>query len=148
MPETIEAEIKNEQDGQDIIIKIGGESKYFIEVKSRWDVNSSYRMSKNQTLKAYAQQHNYALCTVDMTQYRGDDRLKVKSFDLIEHLVRFNQNIGEKVEHLIDVLEQTNEPDTIHLDGDYRTLIPMSFVEKGVDMKTFENHLVGVLGSS
>jgi hypothetical protein len=145
MSEVIEVEIKNEQDGQDIIIKVNREPKYFIEVKSRWDVNSSYRMSKNQTLKAYAQKDNYALCTVDMTQYHGDDRTKVKSLNHIEHLIRFNENIGEKVEHLIAVLEQTNEPDSIHLDGDYRTLIPISFVDKGIDIKTFEDSLVELL---
>lgn len=145
IPENIEAEVKNEQDGQDIIIKINGEPAYFIEVKSRWDVNSSIRMSKNQTLKADAEKDNYALCSVDMTKYDGEGRFKVQSIDAIMHCIRFNRDIGYEVAHLIGILNQTNQPDTIHLDGDYRTLIPMKFVEKGIELNAFEKYLVEFL---
>lgn len=145
MPENLEVEIVNEQDGQDIIINLNGRNIYFIEVKSRWDINSSIRMSKNQTLRANEQKDNYALCFVDMTKYTGDNKFNIQNINEIEHCIRFNKEIGYEVAHLIGVLNQTNELDTIHLDGDYRTLVPIKFIEKGMELKIFENYLIELL---
>jgi hypothetical protein len=145
IPENIKAEIQDVQDGQDIIIKINEIAVYFIEVKSRWDINSSIRMSKNQTLRANEQKDNYSLCSVDMTKYKGINRFDVQSIGEIQHCIRFNKNIGYEVVHLIEILNQTNVPDTIHLDGDYRTLVPMKYVENGLELPEFEKYLISFL---
>lgn len=137
--------VENVQDGQDIIIKINDLPVYFIEVKSRWDINSSIRMSKNQTLRANEQKDNYALCSVDMTKYNGENKFDVQNITEIQHCIRFNKDIGYEVDHLIEILNQTNEPDTIHLDGDYRTLVPMKYVENGLELSEFEKYLIGFL---
>ncbi|NIJ52312.1 protein NO VEIN domain-containing protein [Dyadobacter arcticus] len=137
----IRAEIENEQDGQDIIVRVKGNEAYFIEVKSRWDVSTPIRMSKNQTLKADEQRNNYALCFVDMTKYMGDNRYSIQNITEIEHCIRFNKDIGYEVTHLVDVLNQTKEPDTIRLDGDYRTLVPIKFMENGLSITDFEDFL-------
>lgn len=145
IPESIKAEVQDVQDGQDIIVKKGGNPIYFIEVKSRWDVNNSIRMSKNQTLKADKQKNNYALCSVDMTKYLGENKYDVQEIEEIIHCIRFNTKIGYEVTHLIDVLNQTGEPETIHLDGDFRTLVPMKYVDNGKTLSEFENFIVNYL---
>ena len=148
IPENIKAVIEDVQDGQDIIIKIDETPVYFIEVKSRWDVNNPIRMSKNQTLRANEQKNNYALCSVDMTKYLGDNKYNVQNIDEIRTCIRFNTDIGKEVLHLIDILNQTNEPDTIHLDGDFRTLVPMKFIDKGIDLNEFEKYLIATLSKA
>ncbi|WP_026978113.1 sacsin N-terminal ATP-binding-like domain-containing protein [Flavobacterium tegetincola] len=145
-PEDIVAEVKEEQDGQDIIIKIKGEIKYYIEVKSRWDKKTSIRMSKNQTLRANEQKEIYSLCSVDMTDYNDEDRFEVSNVSKIAENIKFVNDIGFKVLHLIDVLKQTNEINEIHLDGEYRTLIPQSVItELGMNFGDFEIYLINLL---
>lgn len=145
IPESIKAEIQDVQDGQDIIVKVEGSPIYFIEVKSRWDVNNPIRMSKNQTLKADKQKNNYALCSVDMTKYLGENKYDVQEIKEIIHCIRFNTTIGYEVTHLIEVLNQTNEAETIHLDGDFRTLVPMKYVDYGKTLSDFEDFIINHL---
>lgn len=145
IPAIIKADVKNVQDGQDIVILLNTTPVYFIEVKSRWDVNNSVRMSKNQTLRAFEQKENYALCSIDMTNYTGEDRYSVEDINGIKHLIKFNTDIGEKVVHLIDVLSKSNEPETIHLDGDFRTLIPQTYIAEGMDLIEFEGFIIDFL---
>lgn len=64
---------------------------------------------------------------------------------MIKHLIKFNTDIGDKVMHLIDVLSKSNEPETIHLDGDFRTLIPQNYIAEGMDLTEFEVFIVGFL---
>jgi len=145
-PEDIIAEVKEEQDGQDIIIKIKEEIKYYIEVKSRWDKKTSIKMSKNQTLRSNEHITNYALCSVDMTDYVGEDRFEIEDISKIIDNIKFVNDIGKHVEHLIAVLKQTDQKEEIHLDGDYRTLIPQKVItDYGVPIKEFETYLIDLL---
>lgn len=66
-------------------------------------------MSKNQTLRANEREHNYALCSVDMTKYEGENKYNVSGIDEIRSLIMFNKDVGEKVVDLIPLLNQTNE---------------------------------------
>ena len=91
----IEAEIINVQNGQDIIIKIEGEAIFYLEVKSKWDVNNPVRMSKNQTIKAFEQKSNYSLCSINMTKYIGNNKYNITNLEEITDLIRFNIDIGE-----------------------------------------------------
>ena len=75
----------------------------------------------------------------------GDNKFHINDIAEIEHCIKFNKEIGYEVVHLIGVLNQTNEPETIHLDGDYRTLIPMKFIEKGITLTEFEKYLIAFL---
>ncbi len=148
-PEDIECEVLGEQDGQDIVIKIKGEIRYYIEVKSRWDKRTSIRMSRNQTLRSNEYQNIYALCSVDMTDYHEEDRFEIADINKILGKIKFVNNIGEKVEHLVDVFEQTKRLDEIHLDGDYRTLVPQKVIEAfGLSFNRFEDYLVTSLKSN
>ncbi|QXP65787.1 sacsin N-terminal ATP-binding-like domain-containing protein [Polaribacter sp. AHE13PA] len=145
-PEDIKCEVIGEQDGQDIVIKIKGEIKYYIEVKSRWDKRTSIKMSKNQTIRSNEQKNIYSLCSIDMTDYEGEDRYEITDITKILGNIKFVNDIGSHVEHLINVLKQTNEQDEIHLDGDYRTLIPQKVIEGfGVSFTEFETYLIELL---
>ena len=145
-PKEIKCEVLSEQDGQDIVIKIKDEVKYYIEVKSRWDKRTSIKMSKNQTLRSNEHQHIYALCCVDMTDYHQEDRYEISDINKILENIKFINNIGEKVEHLIKVFEQTKELDEIHLDGDYRTLVPQKVIEEfSLNFSEFEDYLINLL---
>jgi hypothetical protein len=145
-PEEIIADVIEEQDGQDIIIKIRGAIKYYIEVKSRWDKNTSIRMSKNQTIRSNEQKEIYSLCSVDMTNYIGEDRYEVKEIEKISGNLMFVNDIGDHVKHLIDVLKQTNITDEIHLDGDYRTLVPQKIIDDyGIPLTEFETYIIQLL---
>lgn len=147
-PEDIKYEVVGEQDGQDIVIKIKDEVKYFIEVKSRWDKLTSIKMSRNQTLKSNKYQDIYALCSVDMTDYHGEDRYEISDINKVLDNIKFVNNIGDQVKHLIKVLKQTNEQDEIHLDGDYRTLVPQKIIEEfGLNFNHFEDYLINLLKS-
>lgn len=148
-PEEIKCEVLGEQDGQDIIIKIKDEVKYYIEVKSRWDKRTSIKMSRNQTLRSNEHQNIYALCSVDMTDYHEEDRFEISDINKILDNIKFVNNIGQKVEHLVEVFEQTKELDEIHLDGDYRTLVPQKVIEAfGLSFSRFEEYLISSLKST
>ena len=146
VPDSINYEIKEEQNGQDIIIKIDDVAKYYIEVKSRWDARNSIQMSKNQTLCSYEEKEHYSLCSVDMTKYNGDDKYEIADFSKIIQNVRFVNDIGERVEHLTDVLYQTDRDNEIRLNGEYKTTVPQTIVnEKGMSLLEFEDYLVYLL---
>lgn len=143
--EEIAVNVKDVQNGQDIIISLAGSPVYYIEVKSRWDADNPIRMSKNQTKKAFEQRANYVLCSVDLTLYKGADALKVEDINEIADCMYFAMDIGERVKHLISILEMENEPDLINLDGDFRTRIPMSYVVTGESLESFEIFLMGYI---
>lgn len=102
-------------------------------------------MSKNQTLRAFEQMDNYSLCCVDMTTYDEENKYKVENIDEIKGFIKFNTDIGQNVIHLIDVLNKSSEPNSIHLDGDFRTLIPQIYIEKGLNLTEFETFIIDYL---
>ncbi|UPT68642.1 MAG: DUF3883 domain-containing protein [Sphingobacteriales bacterium JAD_PAG50586_3] len=145
IPDKITTRIISEQDGQDLIICIDDKPVYFIEVKSKWLESTPIRISRNQTIRAFEEKNRYALCSIDMTKYKGQDREEVQSIDVIKEFMYFNTDIGERVEHLISIYQETNQPDKFRLDGDYRTHIPLKYIEKGSGLEDFENLLVEYL---
>lgn len=145
IPEKITAQVKSEQDGQDLIIYINDNPVYFIEVKSKWLETTPIRISRNQTIRAFEEKQRYALCSINMTKYDGPDREAVESIDVIEEFMNFNSDIGEHVEHLISIYHETREHDKFRLDGDYRTLIPAKYIKEGSGLKDFVIELISYL---
>lgn len=134
--ESIEA--SDIQGGQDIIIFLDENPVYFIEVKSRWNSQNSVSMSKLQLQRSVEENERYALCTVDITRYKGtNDRYKL-STDEILPLSKFVANIGNTVRPLIeDNLEaEKNQSESIHL-IDYRGIIPQEIIQSGSDFEQF-----------
>lgn len=137
--------VASEQDGQDLIIYSNDEPVYYIEVKSRWLESTSYRISKNQTIKAFENQSSYALCTVNMVGYNEEDRTEVESIFKITDRIKFNVNVGEQLGHLIPMYNSMETDDEFRLDGDLRTYVPMPFVRSGRNLSEFESFLINYL---
>lgn len=147
LSKNIDAKVKSVQDGQDIVIYVDGEAVYFVEVKSKWLETTPIRISRNQTLQAYKNPNCFALCSIDMTKYTGEDKYEVESIDSLLDFMKINTDIGSKVGHLIDIYENAHQQDKFSLDGDYRTLIPAAYIKEGLDLPGFETIIVDRINS-
>lgn len=56
--------------------------------------------------------------------------------------MKFNTDLGSKVGHLVDIYENAHQIDKFTLDGGYRTLVPVAYINKGVDLSQFESELL------
>ncbi len=141
-----ELTIDNKQDGQDIIIFLKEVPVYFVEVKSRWNENSSFRISKKQTIRAFKQSDNYALISVDMAKYSGEDKYEIKEISKLFDITKINMDIGNKINsEMVSLYENSDRLDVFHIDGDFRTYVPLSYIQQGLTIKEFEDELINKL---
>lgn len=123
-------EAKEEQNGQDFIIYKSGKPIYFIEVKSKWDENGRFALSKNQTERCASEKGRYAVITVNVDRYKRKHSIDVENipFEDLYDFVKVNDNLGEYFEELISEnlkkSEQT-EPKLI----EYRGSIPQKMID-------------------
>jgi hypothetical protein len=148
LAQNINAKVVSEQDGQDIIIYIEENPVYYIEVKSKWLETTPIRISRNQTLKAHENSKRFALCSIDMTKYTGEDKYAVESIEQVVEVMKFNTDLGTKVGHLVDIYINAHQIDKFSLDGDYRTLIPAAYVKEGIGLNEFESELLKYMESN
>ncbi|MBY8961803.1 hypothetical protein KJK34_03455 [Flavobacterium sp. D11R37] len=139
--DTIEA--SNEQGGQDIIVLLDGAPVYYIEVKSRWDSESSVTMSKLQLQRAVETETRYALCSVDISKYNGQTDKYALAIDEILPLTKFVTNIGSSIKPLIvsNLFAEKNQEQNIHL-IDYRGVVPQRMIGLGNEFDSFINILI------
>lgn len=134
---------KEEQNGQDIIIYLKNEPIYFIEVKSRWNETTPFRISRNQTIKAFNNKENYSLVSVDMTQSLLQNKYLIKDISEIKAVIKVNTDVGKKIDgDLVNLYNGSKQDDTFHLDGDFRTYIPFGYIEEGKTIDEFEEYLI------
>lgn len=135
-----EFRVDDVQNGQDIIVSYKDSPIYFIEVKTKWNFTTSgpAYMSKNQVLKAcsHADEGDYALCCVDLTDYDLPDRTYPDSVECIHDRIRFQFEIGKTLGLLMKpTLEADKTPeDLISIDGDYKARIPAKVFRSGKDI--------------
>lgn len=142
LSQNLNATVKSEQDGQDLVIYIDDQPVYYIEVKSKWLETTPIRISRNQTLRAYQNPNSFALCSIDMTKYTGADKYEIENIESVVEYMKFNTDLGSKVGHLVDIYENAHQVDKFSLDGDYRTLIPAGYIKEGIDLGVFESELL------
>lgn len=142
LSQNMNAKVLSEQDGQDIVIYIEDQQVYYIEVKSKWLETTPIRISRNQTLKAYKNPNCFALCSIDMAKYTGDDKYEVESIESIVENMKFNTDVGKHVEHLVSIYSNAHQEDKFSLDGEFRTLIPAQYIKEGKDLNSFEKNLI------
>jgi hypothetical protein len=136
----------DEQVGQDIVIYLGDDPIYYIEVKSRWAEGTPFRISKRQTIRAFDHPDNYSLVTVDMLKSILQNKYKVTDISEIEDVIKVNNDIGNKLDgNLITQYIDSENAETFHIDGDFRTYIPQSYVDTGTTFKVFEDYIINVL---
>lgn len=134
---------RDEQGGQDIILRKDGEDIFYVEVKSRWDKNNSIRMSTLQMERSVKEKNRYALCSVNMTEYEEEDKFEVKDIKIIIDKIQFVEDIGFKVEPLISTqLAITDKRNEVSLTGDYQASVPQTVVNQGSDFNTFIDNLI------
>lgn len=142
---------QEEQNGQDFIIYKNGNPVYFIEVKSKWDENGRFALTKNQTEKCAIEKSRYAVVSVNVDRYKKrhsiDDELKIKFEDLSE-FISVNDNLGPYFEKLVQeniYKSESNDPKLI----EFRGSIPQRIIdEEGERFDGFMPKLIDVLRKS
>ena len=136
-------EASDVQGGQDIIVLLDGNPIYFIEVKSRWNSVSSVSMSKLQLQRAVEENERYALCSVDISRYTGDNDKYNLNIEEILPLTKFVKEIGTVILPLIEqnLNAEKNVDESIHL-VDYRGIIPQDVIKSGFDFSEFIDSLL------
>ena len=135
---------KEEQNGQDFIIYSGNKPLYYIEVKSKWDENGRFALSKNQTEKCAKEKDKYAVVTVNVERYKKEKNKDTEnvSFEDLQDFIKIKNNVGEYFEKLVEknvILEETEVPKLI----DYRGSLPLKFVDNEyLDFNTFIDTLI------
>lgn len=131
------------QGGQDIIVLFDGNPIYFIEVKSRWNSVNSVSMSKLQLQRAVEENERYALCSVDISRYTGDNDKYNLTIEEILPLTKFVKEIGNVILPLIEqnLSAEKNIDESIHL-VDYRGIIPQDVIKTGSDFSDFIDSLL------
>jgi len=135
---------KEEQNGQDFIIYKNLKPIYFIEVKSKWDENGRFALSKNQTEKCAKEKDNYAVITVNVERYKKEKNQDTEnvSFDELNEYIRVNDNLGAFFEKLIAqniILDESKNPKLI----EFRGSIPQKTIDD--DGSTFESFIFNLI---
>jgi hypothetical protein len=140
---SFEVHTREEQGGQDIILRKNGQDIFYVEVKSRWDKDNSIRMSALQMERSVKEKDKYALCSVNMTEYEEEDKFEVRDISIIIDKVQFVEDIGFRVKPLIDnQLAITDKKSEVSLTGDYQASVPQKIVNQGCDFNTFIDNLI------
>ncbi len=140
--------VKNEQGGQDIIVKLDEKIIYYIEVKSRWDARSSITLSPLQMRTSISNKTKYSLCCIDMCDYKNGspERYKIANISEIMNRIYILNDIGSRVEPLLSGLLSVKDADNeITLTGDYRGTVPQTIVKQGQNLNNFIDKLIKVV---
>lgn len=134
--------VDEEQNGQDIIVRHDGKDIFYIEVKSKWNFEHPAHMSVSQMRKAVLNRNCYALCCIDLTNYR--DRINeailknelnnVLSPEEILSNTYVHLDIGEKLSFYLDkIIDDENKlsDDTRIKIADYRSDLNKGFFLSG-----------------
>lgn len=108
------------QDGQDIVVQYKGHDIYLIEVKSRWSTDQSVMMSPLQMNTARDNAAHYALCCVDMSDYRQSADMLFPN-DIVGR-TKVVMNIGELLGNL-----QVGEDAGVHI-SNYKCVVPQTVI--------------------
>ena len=124
------------QNGQDIVISVknGEEWKeaYFVEVKSKWDFNEPAHMSTRQVRMAAMHPENYALCCVDLREYKNQELDKLPP-EIIKQCTRVKMSIGSDLQPLVQaILDADDLDEDVQIKiSEYRSNMSAKVFEKG-----------------
>ncbi|MBK6481570.1 MAG: DUF3883 domain-containing protein [Chitinophagaceae bacterium] len=141
-------EVKDVQNGQDIVISRNEEEIYYVEVKSRWISANSITMSMPQFTNAATNKNKYSLCCVEMSDYKvgSPERYQVDDVNIIFDRIKILNNIGEEIDPLISgIMKAIDTENDITLTGDYRATIPQRLIRNGDDIDKFVAYLINKL---
>lgn len=138
--------VDEEQNGQDIIVRYDGQDIFYIEVKSKWSFEHPAHMSVAQMRKAVLNPDCYALCCVELTNYRDriseaisrNELSNVLTSEEILYNTHVHLDIGKKLGFYLDKIineENGSNDDTRIKITDYRSDLNKGFFlaeEKGL----------------
>lgn len=122
--------VRNEQDGKDLVLSKEGYSDYYVEIKSRWIDKEPVVMSKKQFENAVNHPDDYALISAQMwtfNQKRVEEKERV-SLDEMKERIRILDNIGileADLRKRVDDAFRGDESD-IRAVGDYGVHVPQN----------------------
>lgn len=131
--------VRNEQGGQDLILRINGVDFYYFEVKSRWTSDRSVLMSTEQHRQSYENKEHYALLAADMVGYDMDKvrRHEFPKFEEVKERIVVLDEIGKLNERLRDAT--LNDDSQVHVAGGYHVLISQDVIRNNA--KTFDSFI-------
>jgi len=135
---------KEEQNGQDFIIYKNNKPIYYLEVKSKWDDNGRFALSKNQTEKCAEKKDAYAVISVNVDRFRKKHAVANEDilFEDLRDFVKVNDNLGDYFEKLVSeniTKTELNDPKLI----EYRGSIPQKMIDdKGHEFDVFIQELI------
>lgn len=139
--EDIHLVTQEEQNGQDFIIYKNGQPVYFIEVKSKWDENGRFALTKNQTEKCAIEKSRYAVVSVNVDRYKKKyeiyNELDIK-FEELNVFIHVNDNLGSYFEKLVQeniCKSESNDPKLI----EFRGSIPQRIID--IEGKRFDDFI-------
>lgn len=124
------------QDGQDIIVRVnttaGWKDIFYVEVKSKWDFNDPAHMSQSQIRMASQHSEEYALCCVDLRQYKSQDMSQL-SEEVILGSTRVKLDIGKQLSPMMTgILNADKQPDEVQIKiSEYRSNMSAKVFEIG-----------------
>lgn len=142
--ENKELTTQEEQNGQDFIVYKNKKPIYYLEVKSKWDENGRFALSKNQTEKCALEKNQYAVISVNVDRYKRKYTIDIDNipFQDLKEFVKVNDNLGSDFQKLIleNVAKiELNEPKLI----EYRGSIPQKLIDDdGVGFDDFIKNLI------
>jgi hypothetical protein len=122
---------QEEQNGQDFIIYKNDKPIYYLEVKSKWDENGRFALSKNQTERCAEELNRYAVISVNVDRYKrknGNDN-EIIPFEQLKEFVRVNDDLGPYFKKLVSeniTKTELNDPKLI----EYRGSIPQKLIDE------------------
>lgn len=131
----VEPTVENIQDGQDLIVFSNGEAVYYIEVKSKWSFEKDpyAHMSKNQMSKSKEKNDCYALCCVNLSDFKGEDKYNLGIDKIIEN-TSVHLQIGDTFGEFLTAMNEVDghlEKNDISMSVDYNCNIPKSKFTSG-----------------
>ncbi len=138
------------QNGQDFIIYKNNSPIYFIEVKSKWDENGRFALSKNQTEKCAIEKNRYAVVSVNVDRFKKQCNIDIEDipFNDLKEFVKVNDDLGYYFEKLVFeniTKEESNDPKLI----EYRGHIPQKIIDiKGKSFEVFVSNLIEFIKSA
>lgn len=133
---------KEEQNGQDFIIYKSDKPFYYIEVKSRWDVEGVVALSKRQVEKCANNKGHYAVVTVNVADYKARNNFVEDnvSFDQLYDDIYVNTDLSDEFRELIkeNLVYESIRDNTKLIE--FRGHIPQERI-KGINSENFNSFI-------
>lgn len=141
------------QNGQDIVVCVNKNGQwddvFHVEVKSKWDFTEPAHMSMHQIRTAVLHQDNYALCCVDLREYKNQN-LKELPESVIISSTKVKMDIGEKLKQMMsNIMDADKMPDDSQIKiSDYRSNMSAKVFEQGESFQVLLNKIETVVKNS